>query len=364
MSADIPLNATAARNVPSMPPGRGLFEPVLARLQADAPLHFGRSDARLVPVAYEERPFSHLLRVGVCWNGSETPGSYVFVKLFKPKADGGVDKMRARVVHDFEVSRRIFEALQTPEGAGAVRPIACYADQLAIVSEQAHGITLMAHLDQHARWFLSPVATGSVAGTLAAVGRWLRRFQLIEAHNAQVHLPDLRGYIDIRLQRLVAHHVTPAAFRQRLLDHLDSLAAQVPPAELADVIVHADLAPGNILIADGRVVVLDFAMVQRGSALHDISRLYLQLDILRAKPTFRPAVIQALQTALLEGYDPTLTAARPLFRYLSILHRVNHLATLSLARERFPAGMMSGVVRRLHRRWIEQELRTAASSNN
>jgi Ser/Thr protein kinase RdoA (MazF antagonist) len=283
----------------------------------------------------------------------------VFIKLFKPKPqDGGVEKMRARVVHDFEVSRRIFDALDAPEGAGAVRPIACYVEHLAIVSEQAPGTTLMAHLHAHARWFPTTRATRAMAETLAAVGLWLKTFQSIEPGSGRVALSDLRAYVDIRLQRLVAHDVYAASLRQQVLDHLDRLAAQVPDGELADVIIHADLALGNILISDGRVVVLDFAMVQRGNALHDISRLYLQLDILRAKPTFRPAVVRALQAALFEGYDPTLTPARPLFRYLSMLHRVNHLATLSLARERFPAGLMSGRVRRLHQRWIEQELQS------
>jgi aminoglycoside phosphotransferase (APT) family kinase protein len=362
MSADTSLNATAATVASSMPPAPKLFEPVLARLRAEALEHFGTAGARLVPLAYEQRPFSHLLRVGICRNGAATPDQFVFVKLFKPKPhDGGVEKMRARVAHDFEVSRRIFEALQSSAGGGAVRPIACYVDHLAIVSEQADGVTLMSHLHQHARWFLTPQSTHSVADTLAAVGRWVRQFQSIEPGTGHVRLPDVRAYIDVRLERLVAHEAAPAAFRQRVLDHLDRLAAQVPDAELADVIVHADLAPGNILIAAGRVVVLDFAMVQRGSALHDISRLYLQLDILRAKPTFRPAVIRALQEALLQAFDPTLTPARPLFRYLSMLHRVNHLATLSLARERFPGGMMSGRVRRLHQRWIEHELRMPAS---
>lgn len=364
MSADIPLNATAAATDSSMLPGQQLFEPVLARLQAEAAVHFGTAGARLVPLAYEERPFSHLLRVGICRNGSDRPSSYVFVKLFKPKQDGGVDKMRARVAHDFEVSRKIFEALQTPEGAGAVRPIACYVDDLAIVSEQAPGITLMAHLHHHARWFLTARATRSVAGTLAAVGRWLRQFQAIEPRGGQVQLPDLRAYIDIRLERIVAHDAAPASFRQRVLNHLDHLAARVTTDDLADVIIHADLALGNILISESRVVVLDFAMVQRGTALHDISRLNLQLDILRAKPTFRPAVIRALQQALLHGYDETLTPERPLFRYLSMLHRVNHLATLSLARERFPAGLMSGRVRRLHWQWIEHELGTPPSAGH
>jgi hypothetical protein len=342
-----------------------LFTPVLTRLRIDGPAHFGIAEPRLLPLAYEERPFSHLLRVGVCRPAADRADLHVFVKLFKPKPhDGGVEKMRARVAHDFEVSRRIFAALDSPEGAGAVRPIACYVDELAIVSEQAPGTTLLAYLHEHARWFRSAATTRSVAATLTGVGHWLRAFQSIEPSRGHREWRDLRSYIDIRLQRLVTHDVWPAPFRQRVLDHLDRLASGVPDAELADVIIHADLALGNILISNHRVVVLDFAMVQRGTALHDISRLYLQLDILRAKPTYRPAVIRRLQEALLQGYDQALTPARPLFRYLSMLHRVNHLATLSLARERFPAGIMSRRVRRLHQRWIEQELRSPASPSH
>ena len=71
-----------------------------------------------------------------------------------------------------------------------------------------------------------------------------------------------------------------------------------------------------------------------------------------------------MQKALLREYDETLTPERPLFRYLSMLHRVNHLATLSLAREGFAAGLMSGRVRRLHHRWIGRELRTSTSSTH
>jgi len=122
------------------------------------------------------------------------------------------------------------------------------------------------------------------------------------------------------------------------------------------VAIHADLAPGNVLVDDGRVVVLDFAMAGRGSYLHDISRLFLQLDVLRAKPQFRAPVVACLQNGLLRGLDPALTAAHPLFRYLLMLHRVNHLGTLSLSRERFPASVLNARVRRLHRAWIEREL--------
>jgi hypothetical protein len=105
-------------------------------------------------------------------------------------------------------------------------------------------------------------------------------------------------------------------------------------------------------------VVLDFAMVQRGSTLHDIARLYVQLDALGAKPQVRRAVVCRLQRALLYGFDPALTASRPLFRYFVLLHRINHFGSLSLTREPFVASVFSRLVRRLHLRRIARELRT------
>ena len=354
MSASLASSETSAAGV-------SRFAPVLARLQADAIAHFGTADTRLVPIAHEERPFSHLLRVGVCRNGGARPDLHLFVKLFKPKADLDADTMRHRVIRDFELSRRLFDALDLGDGAGVVRPVACYADHLAIVSEQADGITLMAHLDRHARWLPSAPSLRTAVDTLAAVGSWVRAFQAVEPETGRVSTQDLRSYIDIRLQRLVTRGIRPASYRQRILEHLDELAACVPATDLADVMIHGDLAPGNILVCGPRVVVLDFAMVQRGSTLHDISRLWVQLDVLRAKPAFRTTVVQQLQAALLRGFNPLLTRDRPLFRYLVMLHRINHFSSLSFAQEPWFARALSARVRRLHTSWINRELATSSS---
>lgn len=339
-----------------------VFDRILELLQTDAAAHFGTANPRLIPLSYQHRPFSHLLRVGVCLDGGHRPDRHVFVKIFKSKSDASDEKMRLRVVHDFEVSRRIADGLAGWEDLGAVRPVAYYVDHLAIVSEQAEGETLMAHLETHARWFPSRRTTVALIETLSTVGRWLQAFQSIESGAGRIHLSDLRAYIDIRLRRLVAGGVFSAAYRERLLKHLDALAAQVPDSELADVLVHADFAPGNILVSGRRIVVLDFAMLQRGSSLHDIARLYVQLDVLRAKPQFRRTVVRTLQASLLRGFDQTLTSSRPLFRYLVMLHRVNHLGSLSLNREPFLASAFSSRVARLHRGWIRRELETEPGS--
>ncbi len=339
-----------------------VFEPVLARLLMEATEHFGTPSAQLLPLAYEERPYSHLLRVRVSHQGLEPRDSHLFIKIFKPKPrDGGVEKMRLRVEQDFHTTRHIYESMSQCGELGAVRPVACYADHLAIVTEQAEGHTLLAHLKEHAAWFPTSSTRNAITDTMMAVGRWLRAFQSIDGGFGEVSIADLRSYVDLRLKRLVEQAaVFTESDRQKILRHLDSLGREVPPTELREVIVHADLALGNILVSGRRVVVLDFAMSNRGSYLHDVSRLFLQLDLLRAKPQFRSEVIRALQLALLRGLDPSLTPHRPLFRFLLMLHHINHLGTLSLRRERFPASVFSGHIRRAHRRWIDQELRTGA----
>jgi hypothetical protein len=334
------------------------FVPVLQRLSADAAHLFGSPSTRLVPVSYQERPFSHLLCVRVSRPEGGGPDPHVFVKIFKPKpVDRGVERMRERVVHDFETTRRIHDLLAPWSDLGAVRPIACYPDHLAVVTERADGSTLLDHLHQHGSWFPAAEMRAQLEDTLATVGRWLRVFQSADRSTGRLSIDSLCDYVDVRLNRLVQH--APGftdADRARVLEHLHWLGEQASPGELAEVPVHADVAFGNILIAGPRVVLLDFAMATRGSCLHDASRLHMQLELLLAKPRFRPHVIHGLQQALLHGLDPSLTSDRPFFRFLLILHRINHLTTLSAGTHVFPGSAFNTLVRRLHRRWLAREL--------
>jgi len=335
-----------------------VFEPVLTRLGRDA-VAFGGANSRLVPVAYHARPFSHVLRLKVQPDGGR-PEFHVFVKIFKGKpAESGID-LHARVAQDFAITRSIHEFMSRWNDLGVVRPLACYDDLLAIVTEEAAGRTLLQYIESHGRWFPSDVRLRELSTTAESVGRWLRAFQGFEPRDGRVSLDDLRDYVDLRLMRLVTSGASlDEGDRQRILEHLHRLASQISQADCREVAIHADLAPGNILISDERVVVLDFAMAKRGSVLHDISRLYLQFDLLRAKPQFGTTLVATLQAGLLRGFDPSLSPAHPLFRLLSMLHRVNHLGTLSLAKERFPSNVLSRRVRGLHRRWIESELASA-----
>ena len=334
-----------------------VFAPILPLVRADLIAQLNAPDVALTPLRYEDRPYSYLLRVRATSARSRAERLF-FVKMYKSNPeDGGVEKMRCRVARDYDATRRLADAMAHHTDLGVVRPVACYLDHLTIVTEEAPGHTLTAYLESRAQWFPSARSVRQLEETLSHVGRWLRAFQAIDPVTGPIRLADLQEYVDVRLKRLVSHGVYTDSQRQAVLDHLSGLAPEVSPGDLREVLIHADLAPGNVLVSEGCVTVIDLAMVQRGSALHDLSRLHLQLDVLRAKPQFRPALIARLQKALLRGFDDTLTAERPLFRYLGMLHRINHFSTLSLKPERFPGTILSRRVRRVHRAWIEAELK-------
>jgi Ser/Thr protein kinase RdoA (MazF antagonist) len=334
------------------------FEPVLERLATESAAHFGAPDVRLVPVAFADRQPSFVVRVGAWFPGEEVPRTHLFVKVFKPRPSHTLEQMRARVVRDFESTRRIHEAMAAYPDLGTVTPVACYPDHLAVITEETRGETLAAFVETRARWFPGARELGDLVAVLARTGRWVRAFQSIDPQPGEIALAALRSYIDVRLERLVREPLArlTETQRSRVLRHLDALGRLVPPADLAEVSIHADLAPGNVLVAGRRIVVLDFAMMRRGSRLHDLSRLYVQLELLNGKPQFQRHVVKALQRALLQGFDPDLTDSHPLFRLLLVLHRINHLNTLAVRREHFPATLYNAHLRRQHRRWLEREV--------
>ncbi|NOT28708.1 MAG: hypothetical protein HOP16_21710 [Acidobacteria bacterium] len=329
-----------------------VFAPILVLLEKDAAAHFRTTAVRLTPCSYEERPFSHVMRVEV-GRGSDAP-SHLFVKVFKSKTPPGVDVVRQVIVRDYETTRRVYDWMSVHPDLGAVPPVACYPEHLAMVTEEVRGRTLLEYLHRHASWLAPQRHRDEVDATMATVGRWLRAFQGIDSSGTRVTVDGLRDYIDVRLRRLVDEAAADFSEddRQRVLRHIQVLGRHVASDDLVEVAVHADMALGNLLVSDRRIVVLDFTMAKRGSALFDLTRLFVQMDLLAVKPYIRGSVIQRLQRAMVSGYDPALTLEHPLFRLHLLLHRINHLTTLSVNRAPLLEELYNGTVRRRHRQWL------------
>ena len=336
---------------------------VLALLQVDAVRHYGNKAARLVPVEYQDRQFSHVLRVAVHDDGASEPFSHLFVKLTKPKTPGSRGtRLRDRVIRDFDATTRVHSFMAAHHDLGVVPPVACYPEHLAIVTEQVSGPTLQAYLRRHAAWFPSAETLSASTSLLETAGRWIRTFQASMSVGGAVRLDEVREYVDYRLKKLVAAYSGnfTEGQRQGVLKHVDTLSNAVSGAELNEVAVHSDLALGNILVDGRRIVVLDFGMTKTGCRLTDVTRLYVQIELLALKPHIRRGVIRHLLASLLKGFAPDLRPEDPLFRLFVLRHRINHLLTLLEDGSTGVSGAYSRYVCRSHYRWLHRELAAAA----
>ncbi|HET7220181.1 MAG TPA: phosphotransferase [Vicinamibacterales bacterium] len=333
------------------------FRPVLSKLAAHGQRYFGADRVDLEPVRQLDRPFSTLLQIRIA--GSATMDE-AFVKILKPRADTPeqIASMRQNVLDDFEMTRRVHDGLASYPGLTAVRPIACFPEDLAIVTEEVHGETLSDLLSSRAAGVRRQRTIAHLGSILRAVGGWLKAAQAALAPDRDVSPERMRAYLDTRLRdlessgtlRLTAHG------RGLIESYRDRLLAESAP-DLRAVWIHADFCPENIIVRDGRVTVLDFTMAKGGTVYHDVSHLYLRLDAMKAKPWFTTRVIEHLQRNLLDGFEPGLSPLRPLFSLMLLQHVLCDLVAL-----RSPAGgriarLYADRLHRRHRHWLARAAR-------
>ena len=320
------------------------FEPVLAALAAGALQYFGDARAIVEPVARLERPFSALLRLRVNASGRD---SHAFAKMFKPRFSTPEElaQLRRFVEREFRAALRLHDALRTHAGLTALRPVAVFPDDLAIVTEEVVGTTF----DRLLRDAVWGRRVSEPVDTIAErIGAWIRTYQAVIEADGVLALDERREYVDVRLRKLVAAAILTETDRSQALARFDNLAQRVPPAQPL-IAIHADLCPSNILVgADGGVTILDFAMAKAGTRYHDLSHLYMHLEFLRWRPRLKSAIVGEAQGALLHGYDAGASASEPLFVLMLLQHLVCHVALLA---ER-PSGPLDPAHRWfVRRRW-------------
>jgi hypothetical protein len=326
---------------------------VLMRLQQGSDEYFGAPAVSLHPVRRFVSEASVVLQVRV----DGAPGANeIFVKVFKPRglAPEQAEITRKRVLHDYTTTVRVHSQMAGLEGFSAVRPIACFPDVLGLVTERASGETLGELLRREATWWPAATQLAKLERTLGRTGAWIRAFQAETSQPASFSLTNMRDYIDVRLRRLTNMRRAgfPESWRAAVLRYFDARSAEIGNGDLREAPIHADIAPGNVLVNGNDIIVIDFAMATTGGKYHDVARLYSQLEFLNCKPKFRSSVVAKLQSALLEGFEPGLSPRRPLFELFVVQHVVCHLANLAGHPESGLSRAYNWYQRQEHRRWL------------
>jgi len=323
------------------------FAALLSALAAGSQQYFGDRDAILEPVSRLERPFSDLLRLRVTAAGRE---SHAFLKIFKARLSTPEElaQLRRFVEREFRATTSLYEAVRSHSGLNALRPVALFADDLAIVTEEVVGVRFD-RLLRDGLWGRRTIAP--VPDVAGRIGAWVRTYQQVIEAEGLLSLEERRDYLEVRIQRLKAAGVFAEGDRKLVLDYFDTTAAFIAPQPMALVAIHADLCPTNILIGfDGGVTILDFAMAKTCARYNDVAHLFMHLEFLRWRPRLRSHVINEAQTALLLGYDPSLSPDDPLFRLVLLEHLVCHLTFLA---ERQTGHLEPAYRWFLRRRWAK-----------
>jgi Phosphotransferase enzyme family len=337
------------------------FRPVVAQLIHDGRLYFGSDVVAIEPrhvvgrPYVVGRPFSSLARVRVD-TAAGALGAYI--KILKPRADTPreVALMQQSVRRDFEMTCRVRTALSERPDLDAVPPIACFPDHLALVSGEVDGRTLSALLAGSAAGWPSSSTMRRLLEHVHRIGCWLKATQEGVPPERAIDPDAMRVYLDKRLDDLEGGdsiRLTRSG-RMALESYRDRLIHEAGELRLVPKWMHADFCPDNIIVGDGVVTVLDFMMAKSGTVYHDISHLYMHLDAMKAKPWFRPGVIDQLLRALLEGFEPGLDTNRPLFALLRLQHVICHLVSMQGAAPSRAARFYKNRLQSRHRNWLAE----------
>ena len=288
----------------------GPFAAPLARLAANRAAYFGSAHTRMRPLRERRRATSRVLELEI-ENGARHGTAFLKVGT-KSVTDRRERALAMRnLLDDFVHQERAHAAMPN----SVARPIACFPEALAVLTEGAAGDTLATLLGR-TRWHRG---WEELQLTFARAGAWLAAFHTLGSADERISLDRLRTRVETLLRHAKQLSVNE---RRRALRRYDGLAGLVPAHDLRAVPLHGDFSLENIVARNDRVTVLDFDVSggTTGTWLHDVAYLYAGLARHAAKPWVSRRELEGVKRALLRGLDPRLSAERPLFQLMLLLH--------------------------------------------
>ncbi len=291
-----------------------------ARAQAS-----GTTPIRAEVVSTERRPDStiHVIRLAT---GNSAHRFYLKTLHSTPATRWS--RLRA-ITAEYSLLAQLQERFAPITHLGVVHAIACFPDELSLLTEEFPGRTLDAVLagawmPKSRRWL------DRAAHLCWLTGEWLGHFQSFTAPSrpSMFDLSELFIYCNERLGIILGSARggldTPTAtlIRRRLRE----LGRAVSSSELEAVGRHNDFRPENILTDGQRVALLDFTGFTYGPRLCDFMKFWMKLEDLTARPFLPGRATAALQQAFLQGYGAMVDPRSPLAQLLRVANVLDKLS--------------------------------------
>jgi tRNA A-37 threonylcarbamoyl transferase component Bud32 len=327
-------------------------------MRDEAETYFGTGVIRLEPIRLTSGGNSKLLKLRVVTRAS---ASYLYIKITKSEKDTNrhIQQAQERIQKEFATTTIVARALINC-GFSAVRPLACFPDELSMITEEVPG--------QMLKDLLWTLATGHnrqrhieyLTEAFERIGEWLRAFQQIDKTGTMVSIQEIWSSVNKSLSRTSYSD----AERIALLRYVDLQSGRIHADELAEVQVHGDFRSRNIIVDGSRVTVLDFEETTKGTSYHDLIDLYIHLNVLPFRAWFGSAAVEHLRKAFFRGFGLVLDQHNPLFRVMLVQHTLQHNAKINAKRVSPTATLSNWCVWGDHRKWLNRLIRQTLSNSD
>jgi tRNA A-37 threonylcarbamoyl transferase component Bud32 len=234
--------------------------------------------------------------------------------------------------NDFEITTRIYDTLKENDSYSVPKIIAFFPEEMAIITEESDGKTLLSLLRQKGKGYPKQSAIDELEQYCHALGGWLQTFQNLTRITSSQSWDEAEfiNYINLRLSKLEKSRL---CIRQEDTYHIQRYLEQLLQQATEDKTflcgVHGDIGLSNVLVSSKKITVLDFPMYKIGFFYDDLTYIFMRIEYLLFNPLFMKYVINKLQNAFLEGYENGFDRKNPLFRAYCMKHRINRLVDLS-----------------------------------
>jgi tRNA A-37 threonylcarbamoyl transferase component Bud32 len=187
-------------------------------------------------------------------------------------------------------------------GFAVPRPLDSFDDLRVLVTEMVDGEKLPALLARENGRLASREKINALMETMTRCGAGLRLIHGRGVVKTAPLPPDLSG----RLEKTSSYLEEKGLFNKgEIMEIVGVAIAKIGVRPLTYVRQHGDYNIGNLLMADGKIVILDFAYTREDLPHNDVGRFVMALETflpLKKNPLFDFGKVPALCERFLEGY--------------------------------------------------------------
>lgn len=310
-------------------------------------------------ISIDERRFSQIALVLLTTDTGQK--IYIYIKKSVPNKSLNETKeeIQKRIIAEFQITKEVYQAFHDYSTFYIPYPISIFPEQLIYIMEECPGSPLSKLLRQSLVLWSSKNKKNILLDNLQLVGRWLNIFhEKFYIKDSVFNLEEMKAYCSLRLEKILRKNLIDETLSAKVIGFFEHTIPEVPKEDLRVSIAHCDFSPGNILIDEQKISIIDFTRAQPWSIFVDITHLYHHLNLFLYKPIFSKIFVDKAKDSFLNGYGMKELKHKKLFTLFLIQNKLCQLVYLSRKQEHsFKSNLYHKIIIKNAKRWLEETCR-------